>query len=756
MKRLFTELALGMRMAVAGGRRGWTRTAMAAAGVGLGTAVLLIGASVPVIVGSQNARVDARNDLTYGAQVQRGDTVLVAAVESAWNGTDVRGRLLWPESARSSLPPGVAAFPADRQAYVSPALREALAGPNGDTLREQMPYQVVGIIADAGLSGPHELAYYAGYEELENHVGQESWRVATFGSPEQTRLPVWNTYLIAASMVATLLLPVTIFVGAALRFGADTRDRRMAAIRLVGADRGSTLRIALGESLVPAVIGLAAGAVLFALARSQAERLVLFDTSGVYPPDVRPVPYLAVLVVAGVLALAAGTTLLALRGAVIEPLGVVRRSVLWNGRLWWRLLPVAAGLVLVAPAFTEARTGSHDEGRIGAGVIVLIIALIPLAPYLVPLVAARLPSGPISWQLASRQLRQNPVASTRSVTGIMVAVTGAIGLYSLFAAGTVQREVRDDPADPAYSVVSVSGTIAPQRLNAAFEGIEGIQVATTTRYNLYDVSTAGSPGDLVIGDCAALGRLAKLDRCTDGDVFVFGVAGGEKVTLQADGDAAAGQQWTVPRRSRPVTLIGSRAQNVPQQVLVTVGAAPTHLPETTPRSVNTEIYLEPGASPQIGGRLRAAAAGADPLLQVNAFIAERDKFSAFKTGLNIGSTVVLLLMGLGLLLDVADRLHDRRRLLGVLAAVGAKRSTVIWSVLHQALVPVFTGLLLAVVAGTGLGAALMRMSKLPVRFNVAAILAPIGIGTALVLLTTVAVLLPAVHRVTKTEQLRYE
>ena len=42
-----TELLIGARMALTGGREGWIRTILTALGVGIGVAMLLLAASVP-------------------------------------------------------------------------------------------------------------------------------------------------------------------------------------------------------------------------------------------------------------------------------------------------------------------------------------------------------------------------------------------------------------------------------------------------------------------------------------------------------------------------------------------------------------------------------------------------------------------------------------------------------------------------------------------------------------------------------------
>ncbi|AKA08882.1 hypothetical protein SAZ_27640 [Streptomyces noursei ZPM] len=44
------DLAMGMRFAAGGGREGWIRTALTAAGVALGVAILLLCASAPTLM----------------------------------------------------------------------------------------------------------------------------------------------------------------------------------------------------------------------------------------------------------------------------------------------------------------------------------------------------------------------------------------------------------------------------------------------------------------------------------------------------------------------------------------------------------------------------------------------------------------------------------------------------------------------------------------------------------------------------------
>jgi hypothetical protein len=754
MSRLIAEISLGARLAFSGGRRDWIRTTLAAVGVAIGAMALLLGASVPVMLDAREARTEARGDQPPNATVvPAGRTVVVAEVTSQWGSSVVRGRLIWPEAPEAPLPPGVGAFPEDHQMYASPALQEALAGPGGDDLRRQMPYELVGTIAPDGLAGPQELAYYAGSQRVQGQVGTGSWRVDRFGYPPIVETADVSTYLLTISLLVTLLLPVAVLIGAALRFGADTRDRRLAAIRLLGADRRAVLRIASGESLVPAGLGLTLGTALYLLARSGAADLGLFDVS-VYPSDIHPRPLLAVLAVGAVLMLSAASALFSFRGVAVEPLGVFRRSQTWHGRLWWRLLPVAGSLALLYPVLLG---GAIGEDRAGVGVFMLVAAVIPLLPYLMPVAAAVLPGGPASWQLASQQLRRNPTGSTRAVTGIVIAVAGSIALHSFFAAAAVRRATPDDPADPAF-VVQAKGRQTPTEMRARtamFERVDGVRAGTIARYLLYDNMPGALPGYLVVGDCTALRQIATLDRCGDGDSFVVGSVGHSVTLDEGHLEPAPGAKVAVPRDPRPATLIGTDSQNSGQTVLMTPAAAPASLSGVEPWFVETRIFSS--ATPAaVARRVRGVAAEVDPVAQFTALAPEADKYAPFRTALSLGMVAILLMMGIGLLLDVADRLHERRRLLGVLAAVGARRSTVIWSVLLQAIVPVLAGLALATGVGVVLGMLLMRMSQVPVMLNATAILTPTAVGASLVLLTTMAVLLPAVRRATRIEELRYE
>ena len=240
-------------------------------------------------------------------------------------------------------------MPRPGEMVASPALKKLLA--SSPLLRERIPYTVTGTIGRAGLTGPAELYYYAGSDQLVVHdahgrVGNAD-RMTGFGhhSNSEVQGPVFTLLLIM--VVVVLLLPVGIFVAAATRLGGERRDRRLAALRLVGADIRGTRRIAAGEALLGAVLGVLLGGMFFLAARQLASYITVRDISA-FPADLAPQPALAALIALAVPVAAVAVTLLSLRRTVIEPLGVFRHGLGRPRRLWWRIAVPAVGLALLA------------------------------------------------------------------------------------------------------------------------------------------------------------------------------------------------------------------------------------------------------------------------------------------------------------------------------------------------------------------------------------------------------------------------
>ncbi|GIG92522.1 ABC transporter permease [Plantactinospora endophytica] len=771
------DLALGARLVFAGGRSGVSRTLMTVVGVGLGVALLLTSTSISTMMDGRSERAAARDDQFYGVdEPPPGDrTVLVAVADTVYRDEAIRGRLLQPEGARPPLPPGLTRLPGPGDMVVSPALARLLDSPDGALLRPRLDHRIVGTIADPGLAGPGEYAYYLGTDQL--RAGGGTMRIDHFGAESTGEGLDPILMLLVLIIFVVLLLPIAVFIAAAVRFGGEARDRRLAALRLVGADAAMTRRIAAGEALVGAVLGLLAGAAFFLLGRQLVERFTLEGVS-VFAGDVRPDPVLAALIVLAVPAVAVVVAQLALRRIVVEPLGVVRRSAGRRRRLWWRLTLPIVGAALLAPLLggIDQTGAAFNQTQVILGVVLLLVGVAALLPWLVDAVVRRLRGGSVSWQLAIRRLQLDTESSARMVSGVAVAVAGGIALQMLFA-GVQHAYVRPtgQDVDRAQAMVVIRAGLpgaAPDALAERFRTLPGVDGAVAVLDTaVFPVGSApdehgerpGSP--LRIADCAALRELATLDRCADGDAFqVVGepAPGRPARSLPAPGRSveigfgAPGTttRWTVPAGLRTVPGRNDPAGDESTGLLATPGA----LAPATLRGLGGRVFLDLDLSRRDTIELvRNAAAGITPTAEVHRLrpTEEVTRFAQIRRALFIGVLATLLLLGASLLVGILEQLRERRRTLAVLVAFGTRRATLSASVLWQTAVPVLLGLALAIVLGTVLGGTLLAMVNQAVRPDWPSIAIMSGIAGAVVLLVT-GLSLPALWRLLRPGGLRTE
>ncbi|MGY0069503.1 ABC transporter permease [Streptomyces sp. QTS137] len=772
---------MGIRFALAGGREGWIRALLTGVGVGLGVALLLLCAALPGVLTERDRREEARLDWPFSAEVvpKADDTLVVARTDTEFRDEHIRGRLTEPEGPKAPLPPGVSEFPAAGEMLVSPALKDLLASDGTGLLRERLPYDIVGTIGEPGLVGSQELAYYAGAKGLADKINDSrAVRLDGFGTPEgyaseEETDPVIMLLILVVFVV--LLTPVAVFIATAVRFGGERRDRRLAALRLVGSDAASTRRIAGGEALAGALLGLVLGTGFFLIGRQLAASVEIFGIS-VFPSYLNPSPLLALLVATAVPAAAVLVTLLALRGVVIEPLGVVRTVRPPRRRLWWRLLLPLAGVAMLYPMVGQGReNGEFNEYLVAGGVLSLLIGITALLPWIVETVVSRLGKGSLSWQLAVRRLQLSSGAAARMVNGIAVAVAGAIALQMLFA-GVEGDYTKDTGFDVSLAQAQVKlpegRELAPaaERL-ADTKGVS--KVYALSHGYLADRSWQQEPEStaaLTVADCATLRTVAKLPSCRDGDVFAVSGAEydtgtptlnkpGRELHLEVPDPSAPsgygeGATWTVPAEVRQARSIPDPVDDERGGFLLTPGAVTAEMTD----GLFGELYLEVDDSvPYAMEHVRNTAAAIHPLTDAIRWNAtERSgTYDSIRTGLFVGAACVLMLIGASLLVSQLEQLRERRKLLSALVAFGTRKRTLSLSVLWQTAVPIGLGLALASAVGVTLGAVLLRMTSTPVRVDWPGLLQMTGVGAAVVLAVTL-LSLPPLLRMMRPDGLRTE
>ncbi|WP_435246670.1 FtsX-like permease family protein [Streptomyces sp. NRRL F-5630] len=786
------DLLLGVRFAVSGGREGWARTALTAVGIGLGVLLLFLASSVPTFLQQKDERLDARRPTTLSTGVAKESprAFLVSDGSSEYQDVSIGGFLVAQQGEQASPPPGTDRFPKAGEMFVSPALHDRLHGSGDAVLKARFaPYKEVGTIGAAGLDQPNELYFYGNPGDLATKPHSDLRHAGGWGE----RLTVHDRMdpLLVALIVmicVVLLIPVVLFIGTAVRFGGERRDRRLAALRLVGSDAAGTRRIAAGEALAAAVLGIALGVVFLLVGRQFAPQVSIVGTSA-FPGDLTPVPLLALLIVLAVPVCAVAVTLFSLRAVSIEPLGVFRETATRGRRVWWRLLITLIGLALLLSderlraTAGEREAQSIDPYRLAGGASLTLIGLATLLPWLVEFVVRRLRGGSVPWQLAVRRLQLSGGTAARAVGGITVAVAGAIALQMMVSSVGDDFE-KTTGQDPTRATLGVSSNVTDwklaERYRAAAAKTPGVGRVTAeiTGYAQSagprpEVDEDGEPSTvwITVGDCVTLREKAKLPSCADGDVFRARQTAHDEWDKQTNAEtwqvARAGREidvaperkhaqlWRVPRDVKDVKGIRTPEGDEGSGLLITPGAIDAGILGKGGGSTNLRVKTDPD-DPWAIDRARNAVMAVDPSVRMWTYASTRrdTAYASVRHGLAGGAILTTALIGASLLVSLLEQLRERKRLLAALAAFGTKRSSLAWSLLWQTAIPVVLGLCVATAGGLALGWTLVRLiNKQVVDWFVFLPLVAAGAGT---MLLVTLLTLPALHRTMRATGLRTE
>ncbi|RSM50797.1 ABC transporter permease [Amycolatopsis balhimycina DSM 5908] len=763
---MMRDLALGLRLAVGGGRMSGAallRLAMTAFGIALAVAVLLPAAAVHHLTGAQAERKAAI------AQVTEPRAGVAPLLAYNWYlssvGDDFVGiTAVAATGANSPVPPGLSRLPAPGELVVSPELAAKLASPDGGSLKARLPGHVVGRISREGVSGAGDLTAFYGVPAAQiEAAGAEGRKIYAFGKP-YTGLGLSAIMLGAIlPIAAVLLLPLLIFVTTASRMGAAQRERRLAALRLIGLDSRQVKRVAAAESLVGAVIGLVAGIGFFALLRTFVAGNLPFGLR-IFPEDFVPAWPLVVVIVLLVPGLAVGSALFGLRRTIVEPLGVVRQGKPVRRRVWWRWALTLIGVLLLAATLALDRGEGDTAGGVAlaAGSVFLLVGVAALLPWLVERLVERLHGGSPSWQLAIRRLQLDSGTASRVVSGLVVVLAGTILIQGVITSLGGDIKQYASPDGVAAAPVRVRTTAAHEaevaRLVSAARGVTGTHPARTVAFRSGEKRGYG-----VVGDCVALKTQANIGDCADGDVFYLVPAGGGaaptgELQLQgySHGRETSGPEWTVPGNVRAVQS-GDKAAG--DSLLVTPGAlGGLALPDST-----VVVYVSGTGDPRA---LTDNVARAVNPLAWNAEVGNSDylddyrardqqMMESFRAVLLTASLFVLAVAAMSLLMLSIEQISERRRPLAALSAAGVPIGVLARGSLWQTAVPVVVGVVLAVAAGLGLTAPILRLADRPMIIDVPVLLALAGATVAAVLLVT-GLTMPLLRQVTRLDTLRSE
>ncbi|RKE22562.1 FtsX-like permease family protein [Streptomyces sp. TLI_171] len=545
-------IRLGLRLAVSGGREALARLAVTAAAVAIGVGLLLTTLAAVNAVHTQNTRYAWFNTgFTSAVREAAGESPAASGatgpVDPMWwltrrdtfQGREIGRVDVALTGPRAALPPGVPRMPAAGEYYLSPALAELVDRTPAAQLGDRFPGQRIGILGKDALPAPDSLVALVGRspEDLRALPGAALVDQVAAVSPDRcddcvVGIKSSGTELILTVATGALVFPVLILIGTATRLTATQRERRFAAMRLVGATPRQVSVVSAVEATAAAAAGVLLGFLPFLAVRGRVAEMSL-SGDRFFTSDLALTPWQIAAVAVGVPAAAAVAARIALRRVRISPLGVSRRVTPKPPRAW-RVVPLVAGLaelvlfLLWHPSTVQGQT----RGYLSAFGLIML-GLVLSGPWLTGRAAAllaRRTQRPATL-IAVRRLADNPTAGFRAVSGLVLALlvmSATIGII-----GTMTAERGRPPGGPQYEHVLTNflsngysdeggpvsaGRPAPPELLAGLHALPGVTgtLLVHPAGRTVPIQVDGETRAGEVADCRELAAVRVFGRCAPG------------------------------------------------------------------------------------------------------------------------------------------------------------------------------------------------------------------------------------------------
>jgi putative ABC transport system permease protein len=577
----------------------------------------------------------------------------------------------------------------------------------------------IAVRADAGVSQDTLSSRIATVLPADARAQTGQQRSADIAERLETTFQFINTFLLAFAFIALFVAVFLIFNTFSMLVAQRTRE--LALLRAVGASRGQVRRSVLAEALVLGVLAAGIGVVGGVLV-SQGLKALLRAFGADLPsgPLVLAPRTIVVSLVVGILVTLISAYVPARRAAVVPPVAAMRDEVTLPVRSLRVRTVLGAVLLVLAVVTARAGLATVDDGEraaqlVGVSALCALVAVIALAPMVgrgVLLVLGAPFSGNAVGKLARENGRRNPrrTAATASALAIGLALMTAIGVIAASTKASVASVIDDtigadfvvfgakfQPFTPdVYDAIKDTPGAAtvtfvrqvPMQVDgdqSVLTGVEPDKFTQVVNFTLQSGTLNLGLGDAIVDDETADELGLKVGEKIQG-TFV----NGESTLVLRGIYTAAGPYTGYVTSIGTLSSIGSRELDS----AVYVRAADDADLEALRAELDRELADFPTVEVQDQASLKE---------QING---QFDRVFGFIYALLALAVIVAFI---GIVNTLALSVHERRREVGLLRAVGTSRSQVRRMVVLEAVLISVFGAALGVVLGVVYGSLLQKV-----------------------------------------------
>lgn len=608
---------------------------------------------------------------------------------------------------------GVQRMPRAGQYVASPALIELIAQHPPEEL-ERRYGRFAGKIEESGLASPDSLLVIVGHDPA------ELARTSGALMPDELSGTAFasQSYLIIAIIGGlAVLFPVVVLIGIVTKLGHAAREERTAVLALIGASPVSLATMTAIETAAVAIIGAVVGIALYLgvvplVAQMRVEHERFFVADLLLDPLAIAFVTLVMLVTS---TLAAFVSASRTRGG---PLGASRERIETRPRLA-RLIPLALGLLAMGLVLIGSRLLDNDGGiELDHELRFVVLQTMNLAvvPSFVLIMWGIVLAGPLflSWVsriavkfarsaegvLALNRLSRHPVATFRTVTGMVIAVfvvtVFAVGMTAAQSSGSDTNLAVEDSNDQLTGHPARTDRISP---DALITHLPQRAVEEAGEHKLQQVRGAADRISSLKGVTGAHLVLRPSDELpqSSGNVFLLLADDARALGMEVPGEAFAVNVNAEYFSTFPV---------VPPQVQVGP-ATEQQLENSIPELLVVVTDGDTSALERARAAILSDQSLYDPVFSAYTHAEIREGNSEGTLGwaaqyanlAHLGIIIAMLISGVSLAVSTVAGVLDRRRALGLLRLTGMPAERLRRMISLEAWVPVASTFLVCVGLG---------------------------------------------------------